>query len=88
MKKVISIILGVITGFVIVFIGDATTHALNPPPLGLNFMDKNVMMAYVATIPTYIMIIMMLFWIVSSFMGGLVAARLNRNEWKRSGLIT
>lgn len=88
MKKVISIVAGVITGFVCVFIGDATTHAINPPPLGINFMDKNVMQAYVASIPTYVLVIMAIFWLCSSFLGGLVAARINRAEWKRSALIT
>ncbi len=88
MKKVISIIAGVITGFVIVFVGDSTSHAINPPPIGLNFMDKNVMLAYVASIPTYVLVIMMFFWLFSSFMGGMVAGRINRVEWKRSGVIT
>lgn len=67
MKKVISIVAGVITGFVVVFIGDATAHAINPPPLGINFMDKNVMLAYVASIPTYVMVIMVIFGSVLRF---------------------
>ena len=88
MKKVISIVAGVATGFIVVFIGNATKQAINPPPLGINFMDKNVMQAYVASIPTYVMVIMVIFWLCSSFLGGMVAARLNRAEWKRASLIT
>lgn len=88
MKKVFSIVAGVTTGFVIVFMGDASTHALHPVPLGLNYMDKNVMLDYIATIPTYIRVIMMAFWLLSSFFGGMVSARLYRAEWKKSALTT
>lgn len=88
MKKVISIVAGVAAGFVIVFIGDATTHSLYPPPLGLNYMDKNVMMDYISKIPGYIMVIMTIFWLLSSFLGGMLAARINRVEWKQSAVIT
>jgi hypothetical protein len=88
MKKVLSIIAGVITGFVIVFIGDAVSHSLNPMPVGLNYMDKSVMVAYVASIPTYVLVIMVIFWMLSSFLGGMLAARINRPEWKRACLVT
>jgi hypothetical protein len=88
MKKVFSIVAGVITGFAIVFIGDATSHAMNPPPLGLNYMDKNVMMDYVAKIPTYVLVIMVIFWLASSFLGGLVSALIQKTEWKRNSLTT
>lgn len=88
MKKVFSIVAGVTTGFVIIFMGDASTHALHPVPLGLNYMDKNVMLNYIAGIPTYIMVLMLIFWLLSSFFGGMVAARLYRMEWKKSALTT
>jgi hypothetical protein len=88
MKKVLAIIAGVISGFLMVFIGDAIVHAINPPPLGLNYMDKNVMLNYVKTIPQYILVIMTLFWILSSFVGGLVTAVIVRIEWKSAALTT
>lgn len=88
MKRSLSVIAGVIVGIILVFIGDSTTRALNPPPVGINFMDKNVMNQYISTIPTYIFIIMVLFWLFSSFIGGMLAARLNRVEWRVSALIT
>jgi hypothetical protein len=88
MKKILSIVAGVVTGFVIVFIGDATSHAMNPPPLGLNYMDKNVMMDYVSKIPTYVLVVMVIFWLLSSLLGGLISALLNKTEWKRNSLTT
>ena len=87
-KKILAIIAGVVTGFIIVFIGDATVHAMNPPPLGLNYMDKNLMMDYVAHIPKYVLVILVIFWMLSAFTGGLVAAVINKVEWKFCALIT
>jgi hypothetical protein len=87
-KKILAIIAGVITGFIIVFIGDATVHAINPPPLGLNYMDKNVMMNYVANIPVYVLVIMCIFWLLSAFTGGLVASVIRKSEWRFCALVT
>jgi Na+/alanine symporter len=88
LKKVLAIITGVITGFVVVFIGDAVTGRLYPPTPGLNFTDKASLDAFVAGIPSYVLIIMIVFWLFSSFLGGMVAARINRTEWKSTCLIT
>src|SRR5688572_15722228 len=87
-RKILAIIAGVITGFIIVFIGDATVHAMDPPPMGLNYMDKNVMKDYVASIPMYILVIMCIFWLLSAFTGGLVAALIKRSEWRFCALVT
>lgn len=88
MRKILSVVTGVVAGIAIVFVGDATIHAINPPPVGLNYLDKNVMVAYVAGIPTYVLVIMLLFWMLSSFTGGLLAGWINRPEWKSSAMIT
>lgn len=88
MKKVLPIITGVIVGFLIVFIGDSVTHRLYPPPAGINFMDKAALDTFVASIPTYVLVVMLLFWLLSSFLGGLVAARLHRADWKKKSIIT
>jgi hypothetical protein len=87
-KKILAIIAGILTGFIIVFIGDATTHKLHPVPDGINYMDKNAMKDYITTIPTWVFVIMILFWVLSSFLGGLVSARINRAGWKSSATIT
>ncbi len=87
-RRILAIILGVVAGIIIVFIGDATVHSINPPPLGLEYMDKNVMNDYIAKIPTYVMVIMVIFWLLSSFVAGLVAALVKRSEWKKVALIT
>ena len=88
MKKILSIVAGVVVGFVIVFIGDATTHALSPIPANLNVADKTSIANYISSIPLYVMVIMAIFWLLSAFTGALLAARINRSEWKNTALIT
>lgn len=87
MKKVFAIIIGVTAGFAIVFIGDSTTHALSPLPRGLDYTNRDEMAEFMATVPIYVLVIMLIFWLASSFLGAMLASRLNRIEWKRTSLI-
>lgn len=88
MKRVFAIIIGVVAGFAIIFIGDATTHALSPLPHGLDYTNRAEMREYIASVPLYVLIIMVIFWLASSFLGAMLASRLHRIEWKRTSLIT
>lgn len=83
MKKALSVITGVITGIVIVFIGDATSHSVNHITGNADITGSNV-----SHIPMYVLVVMVGFWLLSAFLGGLVAARLNRIVWKRNALVT
>lgn len=87
MKRVFAIITGIVAGFAIIFIGDATTHALSPLPRGLDYSNRDEMRDYINGIPLYVLIIMVIFWLASSFLGAMLASRLNRAEWKRTSLI-
>ena len=88
MRKVLAVICGVIAGFIIVFIGDATSHALSPLPAGLDYTNRDEMRDYINSIPMYVLVIMVIFWLSSSFLGAMLAARMNCSDWKRSALIT
>ena len=61
---------------------------LHAPPLGLNPLDQANFNAYINSIPTYVMVIMFFFWMLSTFSGGLLAALVNKTGWKNSALIT
>jgi hypothetical protein len=87
-RRIISVILGVITGIIIVSIGDAITHALHPVPQDVSHMDKQQLREYVAGIPGYILFVMFLFWLLSAFCAGFVTARVNRLVWRVPSAIT
>jgi hypothetical protein len=88
MRNILAVIIGVVVGFIIVFIGDATTHKLNPANDNLNEMDKETLKAYIEGMPMYVMIIMVLFWLIAAFVGGLVSGKVNKAQWKNVSLIT
>lgn len=88
MKKILSIVLGVITGFAIVFTGDSTASAIHPWPANLDYHNRDVLRDYINTIPLAVMIVMIIFWLGSSLLGAMVAARINRTEWRKTALIT
>ena len=87
-RKIISVIAGVIVGFLFVFIGDSVCMRLYAPPIGLNPMDQINYNNSIAGIPTYVMVIMLLFWMLSAFFGGLVTSIINKAGWKKSSLAT
>ncbi len=88
MRNILAVIIGVVAGFLIVFIGDATTHKLNPANDGMNGMDKETLKAYIEGMPMYVMVIMVLFWLIAAFAGGFVAGKINKPQWKNVSLIT
>jgi hypothetical protein len=88
MKNVLAVICGVIAGVAIVFTGDSITHAAYPPPASLNANDNAQINAYVSSAPFHIMLAMIIFWLLSSFIGGLTAALINRQQHKKVSTIT
>jgi len=87
-RKIISVILGFIAGIALVYVGDSVCMRLYTPPIGLNPLDQENVNSYVAATPIYVMVVMLFFWMLSSFFGGLVAALCNRPDWKTTSLIT
>jgi len=88
MRKILAIVAGVAAGFAIVFMGDATTHTLSPWPGGMDPSNRDEMRAYIESIPMYVLVIMVIFWLGSSLLGAMLAARINRRDWKNTALIT
>jgi hypothetical protein len=77
-RKILSVIAGVITGFIIIFAGDAI--------IGKMSGERDMNSATGA--PGYVQVLMVISWLLSAFLGGLVAARINRVQWKQTALIT
>jgi hypothetical protein len=88
LRRILSVIAGLLAGFAIIFIGDGTTHKLHPPPPGLMDMDRAAFGDYVMAIPDYVLVIMFIFWLLSSFLGGMVTTAIARPNWKGPALVT
>jgi len=87
-RTIISVIGGVIIGLIFVFIGDSVCMRLYEPPIGLNPLDQVNFSNYAKSIPTYVLAVMLVFWMLSTFFGGMISALINREAWKKSSLIT
>ena len=79
-RRILAVIAGVITGFAIIFIGDATTSKVNDAGSVGHSKD--------ASVPGYILVLIVVFWLLSAFFGGMVSARINRLQWKQTAAIT
>jgi hypothetical protein len=86
-KKVLAIFFGVITGMLVVMLGDFIAHKFTPLPPNLNSADPKEFIAFVKTIPTSTFLIMLLFWLLSAFAGGIIAGIISDSNWVRSVLI-
>jgi len=88
LKRILSVIAGASAGILIVIAGDMATHFFFPIPEGIAHNDKEALREMLTLIPTSALIIMMAFWLLSSFIGAFVAAKINKQSWRSSAIIT
>jgi hypothetical protein len=88
LRKILGVVAGLLTGVIVVYIGDATSHRLYPPPPNIADMGRTALGEFVMTIPTYILVIMLLFWMLSTFLGALVTSLITRPKWRTPSMIT
>ena len=86
-KRILSVMAGVVAGFITVSIGDAITQQLYPAN-GLNYQDKEALKNFISHLPTSCFVIMLCFWCLSSFIGGFVAGKVNQETWMLSSILT
>jgi len=87
-KEILSVLAGVITGIIVVMAGDFIAHSVFTTPETIDYNDKEALKVMMANIPVAMYAMMLAFWCLSSFLGGLVAGKINPGAWKRSSLIT
>ena len=86
-KRFLSVMAGVIAGFITVSIGDGITQYLYPAN-GLNYADKEALKDFISQLPNACFAMMLSFWCLSSFIGGLVAGRVDPKTWLHSSILT
>jgi hypothetical protein len=85
MRKLGGILLGAIVGYVIVSAIEMINLMLFKPPAGFNFQDPAALKAWIASLPETAFILVIVAWIVGTFVGVLIATRVAR--WRLAGLI-
>ena len=78
LKRILAVVAGLVTGVIVVMVGDMTTHILFPIPEGIDLSKKEAIAQLMAMIPTTALVIMLFFWLLSSFLGAFVATKINK----------
>jgi hypothetical protein len=86
-RSILGVMAGVIVGFVLVAISDASTMIVATPPPGLDYNDSAAMSAYSESLPLSAFLIMLVGHAVAAFAAGFVAAWIARRTAVIHGLI-
>jgi hypothetical protein len=77
-RKIFAVVLGVIAAVVIIIAIEALGHSLFPLPAGMDVTDTDAMKAYIVTLPTAALLIVMAAWIIATLAGGIIACIIAR----------
>ncbi len=86
-KRILPVILGLVAGWVSIAIFDALNHQVYPSPDGLDYTDKDAILALIESLPTGAFVLLLAGWMIGAFTGGLVGALVNKEAWRNTGII-
>ena len=72
---------------VITFTQIANVKLLYPPPAGLDFNDKAAVAAYAQTMPWQAMAVVVIGWLLGTYIGATVAARISKDHVMACALV-
>ncbi|MES2477972.1 MAG: hypothetical protein V4561_02720 [Bacteroidota bacterium] len=87
-NKILSVIAGITTGWIIVAIADIVVHSFFPLPQNFDYKNKEALKVFAEKLPNSAFIMMIFFWAISVFSGGLVTGKIAKENWQRTCLIT
>jgi hypothetical protein len=73
-RNILSVIAGLVTGFVIIVLGEGIVHAANPLPANLDMTNTESFKEYISHAPASLHLSILGIYALSCFAGGLVAA--------------
>lgn len=77
-RKILAVVAGVILAGLVVYGVQAIGHQVYPPPENLDTKNMEAMKAYVATLPVGAFLFVLVAYILGSFAGGWLAAKIAR----------
>ncbi len=87
-NRLISIVPGILSGWLIVYVGELLLHGIFPPPSNINYEDYDALKLYMRDLPAYYFIGMLLIWSLSAYTGGMVTGKLAKANWRRACITT
>lgn len=85
-RAILGVLAGLVTMFVVIMCIEYLGHQAYPPPPGLNPMVAEDLAAIMAVQPVTAKLFVVVAWVVGTFAGGWVAAKISRH-WPRAAAI-
>jgi hypothetical protein len=79
LRRIGAVIAGLIVAFALVSAAEGIVHKLYPPPPGTNMQDMDQVKAFVASLPVTPLLIVLVGWLIATFVATWVAAKIARN---------
>ena len=79
-KNIFAVVLGVVAAICIIFLIQAISNSLYPPPPDLDFDDINAVRAHVQSVPLFGKLLVLLSYAAGCLAGGAVAGIANRRS--------
>ena len=73
LRLILGVVAGVIAGFVVVSIVQATGHAVYPVATGIDVNDRAAMQALIASLPLGALAFVLLSWIAGAYVASMIA---------------
>ncbi|GAB5522519.1 MAG: hypothetical protein Roseis2KO_03910 [Roseivirga sp.] len=86
-KRILPVIAGLLAGWVAIFALEAVNHIFYPPPADLDFTDKAALTEFMQALPALAFVLLLVSWMIGTFIAGMVGALLNKEAWKNSSII-
>ena len=80
LRRIGGVVAGLITAWLVVSIAEAVTHKIYPPPRGMDMTDFNQVKQFVASLPLSALLVVLAGWLVGTFLGPWLAARVSQNR--------
>ncbi len=72
-RKILAVVAGLVTGFVLVACIEGIGYIFYPPPADLDMTNTEQMSNYIQTLPTGAFLFVLAAWLIATFGGGIVA---------------
>lgn len=80
MRTAIGLIVGIVAGFLTVYLLEMIGHAIYPPPPGIDMTDMDALRDVMATMPAGALGLVLLAWVLATLIGGTLAGWIARTR--------
>ncbi|WP_027420111.1 hypothetical protein [Crocinitomix catalasitica] len=87
-NRLLAVLAGTIAGVLVIFLGDILIHTLFPAPGYLDMRIKGDVEKAIELMPIMALVLMLFYWLLSSFIGGLVAGKIAKHNWQLPTIFT